>query len=267
MKLTIIGGGNMAKAIIKALLESQAISAEEITVSDVNPENLKMLQNSLSVNTVSSNRAAICSADIVILAIKPQNLDELSKDLSRRFKPGQLIISILAGTPLARLITKLQHNEIIRAMPNTPAQIGMGMTIWTASEQVSAKQQRDAQTILSSMGSAMCVSDEGYIDKATAISGSGPAYFFLFMEYMVDSAIKLGFDIETARKLVLQTANGSITYAVSSSQKLSELRRQVTSPGGTTAEAIAYFESNDIKEIINGAIMAAYRKATEMGRH
>ena len=180
------------------------------------------------------------------------------------FTPEQLVISILAGTPIDRLADRLKHDKIIRAMPNTPAQIGQGMTVWTASNLVSPEQKQQAEEILSSMGHTLFVNDEKYLDMATAISGSGPAYFFMFMEYLVNSAIKLGFDAEAARDLVLQTALGSIQYALSSKVSLEELRRQVTSPGGTTAEAIASFNNNNIEEIINEAVIAAYQKAIGM---
>jgi len=266
MKLAVIGAGNMATAIIKAVLESKAVSAKDITVSDINPLSLERVQTEQGVLTADSNISAIDSADTIILAVKPQNLEGISRELSCRLKCGQLVISILAGTPLSRLALSLGHDEIIRAMPNTPAQIGMGMTVWTCSEKVSAEQKQNGQAILSSMGRELFVDDEGFIDMATAISGSGPAYFFLFMECLVESAVSLGFDSETALSLVLQTALGSIQYAITSGRGLAELRQQVTSPGGTTAEAINHFNSNDIKTIINGAVAAAYRKAAEMGK-
>lgn len=264
MKLSIVGAGNMAKAIIKALLNSEITIAANITVSDINEEALAKLSTTFNVNTVANNLAVISSADTVILAIKPQNLDDISREISDMFTPEQLVISILAGTPIDRLADKLKHDKIIRAMPNTPAQIGQGMTVWTASNLVSPEQKQQAEEILSSMGKTLYVNDEKYLDMATAISGSGPAYFFMFMEYLVNSAIKLGFDAEAARDLVLQTALGSIQYALSSKVSLEELRRQVTSPGGTTAEAIASFNNNNIEEIINEAVIAAYQKAIGM---
>lgn len=257
----------MAQAIIKALLKDRIIPAENITVSDVNQQNLEKLRLELGVTTAADNTSAICEAEIIVLAVKPQNLDDLSRELSGHFDRAQLVISILAGTPIARLSSSLGHDKIVRAMPNTPAQIGMGMTVWTSSRQVSDKQRQNAETILSSMGEAIFVEEESCIDMATAISGSGPAYFFLFMEYLIESAISLGFDSQTARKLVMQTALGSVKYAASSEQDISELRRQVTSPGGTTAEAITFFNSCGIKGTINGAVTAAYNKATEMSKY
>ena len=152
MKLAVIGAGNMATAIIKAVLESKAVSAKDITVSDINPLSLERVQTEQGVLTADSNISAIDSADTIILAVKPQNLEGISREISGRLKCGQLVISILAGTPLSRLALSLGHDEIIRAMPNTPAQIGMGMTVWTCSEKVSAEQKQNGQAILSSMG-------------------------------------------------------------------------------------------------------------------
>lgn len=257
----------MAQAIIKALLKGRIIPAENITASDVSQQNLERLRVELGIKTAVNNTSAIYEAEIIILAVKPQNLDDLSRELYGLFGSQQLVISILAGTPIARLSASLGHDKIVRAMPNTPAQIGMGMTVWTCSRQVSDKQKQTAETILSSMGEAIFAEEENRIDMATAISGSGPAYFFLFMENLIESAISLGFDSQTARNLVMQTALGSVKYAASSEQDISKLRQQVTSPGGTTAEAIKYFNSCGIKETIHGAVTAAYHKATEMGKY
>jgi pyrroline-5-carboxylate reductase len=266
MKLAIIGAGNMAKAIIQAVLKGNVAAAPDITASDTNPAKLEALQNSLKINITADNSSAINQADVIILAIKPQNIDEFSQEVSGKFAPGQLIISILAGTPLKRLAGKLGHNEIIRAMPNTPAQIGEGMTVWTCPKEVSPEQKNKAEAILSSMGRALFVEDENYINMATAISGSGPAYFFLFMEYLSQTAERLGFDTKTARELVLQTALGSVKYAASSGKDPADLREQVTSPGGTTAEAISRFNSGGLKETIDKAVTAAYQKAIEMSK-
>ena len=167
----------MAKAIIQAVLKGNVAAAPDITASDTNPAKLEALQNSLKINTTTDNSGAINQADVIILAIKPQNIDEFSQEVSGKFAPGQLIISILAGTPLKRLTGKLGHSEIIRAMPNTPAQIGEGMTIWTCPKEVSPEQKDKAEAILSSMGRALFVEDENYINMATAVAAAARLIF------------------------------------------------------------------------------------------
>jgi pyrroline-5-carboxylate reductase len=163
------------------------------------------------------------------------------------------------------LVEGLKHKAVVRVMPNTPAQIGKGMSVWTATDAVTADQKESARKILAAMGEELFTPDENDLDKATAISGSGPAYFFLFMEALVEAGVKLGFSPETAKKLVLQTAAGSAEYACLSGQDLADLRRMVTSPGGTTAEALKVFEVGGLKELVEKAAAAALRRAKELG--
>ncbi|MFC1874829.1 pyrroline-5-carboxylate reductase [Chloroflexota bacterium] len=263
MKMSFIGGGNMGRAMLSAIIGKGLTTSENITVSDKNNARLQQLKEDFSVN-ISSNLDIIAGGEIIILAIKPQNLDEVMTEVSGRLKPDQLVLSIIAGKSIASLRQGLKHNAIVRAMPNTPAQIGQGMTVWTATDEVTEKRRASVGSILGAMGKEVYVTDEGYIDMATAVSGSGPAYIFLFMESLINAAVGLGLPPETARELVLQTVTGSAEYASQSDKGLAQLREMVTSPGGTTAEAIKTLETGMFAELVKKAIATAYRRAKEL---
>lgn len=264
MRISFIGGGNMGRAMLSAIIDKGLTTSENITVSDKNNARLQQLKEDFSVN-ISSNLDIIAGGEIIILAIKPQNLDEVMTEVSGQLAPGQLVLSIIAGRSIASLRQGLKHNAIVRAMPNTPAQIGQGMTVWTATDEVTEKQRAAVSSILGAMGKEVYVTDEGYIDMATAVSGSGPAYIFLFMESLINAAVELGLPPETAHELVLQTVTGSAEYASQSDKGLAQLREMVTSPGGTTAEAIKTLETGTFAELVKKAVAAAYRRARELG--
>jgi pyrroline-5-carboxylate reductase len=265
MKIAFIGGGNMGRAMISAIIDKSLAEPEDITVADVREESREALALELGVYATSSNVAAVKDADVVILAVKPQNLSEVAASLMGEIDPSQLVFSIIAGKPIKTLVEGLKHQTVVRVMPNTPAQIGMGMSVWAATDSVTADQKESARKILAAMGEELFTGDEGDLDKATAVSGSGPAYFFLFMEALVEAGIKLGFSPEVAKKLVLQTGVGSTEFACQSSTELAELRKMVTSPGGTTAEALKVFEAGDFKGLVDKAVAAALRRAKELG--
>ena len=213
---------------------------------------------------MSSNQAAVEKAEVVVLAIKPQNLAEAIAELNGKLKPSQLVLSIIAGAKIDTLRLGLNHNQIIRVMPNTPAQIGQGVSVWAATENVTQEQKRQAQIILSAMGKEIFVADEGYLDMATAVSGSGPAYVFLFAEALVSAAVEIGLPPDMARELVLETLVGSTNFAKGSEKNLAELRRMVTSPGGTTAEALSCLERGEFRALVARAVKAAYSKAKRL---
>ncbi len=206
----------MAQAMLAAILKAGIATPGAVSVSDIDPARLKQLQREFGVHTTGSNLEAVARGDIVVLAVKPQNLDEVLTELKGKLKPAQLVLSIVAGKGLDSLRQGISHSSIVRAMPNTPAQIGQGMTVWTATGEVTAPQQSRAGAILGAMGGEVFVADEGFIDMATAVSGSGPAYVFLFMESLVDAAISIGLPPDMARQLVLQTVIGSGNFARSS---------------------------------------------------
>jgi pyrroline-5-carboxylate reductase len=265
MKIAFIGGGNMAEAILSSVLAKGLAKAGEITVSDVMESKRVSLQQRYQVAVTDNNVEAIRGKEIVVLAVKPQVFAEVAPQLKGRLIPDQLIISILAGKSLQTLKSGLAHDCLVRSMPNTPAQIGEGLTVWTATPQVPLHQQRWAAAILGVMGVEICVDDEKYLDMATAVSGSGPAYVFLWVEAMIEAAVKLGFTPEVAQKLVMQTLLGAAHLLLKSGKPPAELRRMVTSPGGTTAEAIAAFERGGFNALVIQAVTAAYEKARKLG--
>lgn len=264
MKIAFIGGGNMGRAMLTAILDNGLAAPQDIAASDKNKERLKQLKQDFNVYITKDNIEAASRGDIVVLAIKPQNLDEVMTELKGRFNAEQLVLSIIAGRSIGTLKQGLEHNAIIRAMPNTPAQISMGMTVWTATEEVTEEQRASVGSILKAMGKELYVTDEQYIDTATAISGSGPAYVFLFMQSLIDAAVDIGLPPDVAQQLVLQTAAGSVEYAAESDKGLAQLRQMVTSPGGTTAEALKIFETGKFPELVKQAVAAAYKRAKQL---
>jgi len=233
MKIAFIGGGNMGEAMLAAVLEEGLVEPEAVRVSDVSPARLRSLEQKYGVAVTASNLEAISAKDIVILAVKPQNLAEVMAELGGQLKSGQVVLSIIAGARIDTLSKGLKHGAIVRVMPNAPAQIGEGMSVWTATPEVNEQQRGLVSAILGAMGMEIYVDDERYIDMATAVSGSGPAYFFLVVESLIDAAVEIGLPRDMARKLVLQTMLGSSRFIQQSGKEPAELRRMVTSPGGT----------------------------------
>ena len=265
MKITLIGGGNMGEAVLAAIIEQRITLSSKITVCDTFEERLSYLCDEYGVATTTDCVQAAKDADAVILAVKPQNFNELATIISDRLAPSQLVISIIVGKSLKTLRANLKHDTIIRSMPNTPAQIGRGITVWTAVDTVSEEQKTLAASIFRAMGSEIYTKDERQLDMATAISGSGPAYFFYFTEALTEAALELGFNAETAKRLALETALGAAEYAARSDKELLELRKMVTSPGGTTAAAIKTLDDAAFKETVSRAVKAAYKRAIELG--
>jgi len=266
MNIAFIGGGNMGEAILSAVLDKGLSTPQAVSVSDISDARCQHLEQKYGVTVMSDNLEAIDGAGVVILAIKPQSLTGAMAGLNGQFKPNQLVLSIIAGAKIDTLRQGLNHGGIVRAMPNTPSQIGEGMSAWTATPEVTGQQKEWAGSILGAMGREIYVDDEKYIDMVTAVSGSGPAYVFLFIEALVDAAVHIGLSRGVAQELVLQTILGSGHFLQKSGKEPSELRRMVTSPGGTTAEALAQLEKGKFNELIKQAIIAAYSKAKKLGR-
>ena len=255
----------MGRAMLSAIMERGIAKAKDISVSDKNNARLEQLKGDFNVYIGGDNPEAAAGKDIIILAVKPQNLADVTAELGGKLIPNQLVLSIIAGKNIKSLQQGLGHKAVVRVMPNTPAQIGMGMSVWTAAVEVTPKQKAQVGAILRTMGEEIFMDDEAAIDMATAISGSGPAYVFLFMEALVNAATDIGLPADTARKLVLQTVLGSAGYARQSGEELARLREMVTSPGGTTAEALAVFETAQFRNIIKQAVTAAHKKAKQLG--
>jgi pyrroline-5-carboxylate reductase len=265
MKVAFIGGGAMGEAMLSAILDRGLATPESVSVSDISEFRRQHLGQKYSVAVSSNNRQAIDSSDIVILAIKPQNLAEVMAELSGQLKPGQLVLSIIAGTRINTLCLGLNHRLVVRVMPNTPVQIGEGISVWTATAEVTEQQREWVGSILGAMGKEIYVDDEKYIDMATAVSGSGPAYIFLFIESLVEAAVHIGLPRDIAQELVLETLLGSGHLVQKSGKEPSELRRMVTSPGGTTAEALLQLEKGGFSDLILQAVIAAHNKARRLG--
>lgn len=265
-KVAFIGAGVMAEAIIQGLLNRKVIASGGITASDVRPERGKELMDRYAVSFTDDNRAAAEGADVVVLSVKPQTLPQVMPALTGAVPERALVLSIIAGAKIATITKGLAHPAVVRSMPNTPARIGRGMTVWTASSAVTELHRSQAREILGALGMEVYVEEEPFLDAATALSGSGPAYVFLFMEALVEAGIQLGFSPAVARQLVLQTMQGSVEYAGNSMLDLPQLRHQVTSPGGTTAAAIQSFEAEGFREVVSRAVQAAHRRSIELGK-
>jgi pyrroline-5-carboxylate reductase len=265
MKISFIGGGNMGEAMLAAVLARGLGSREEVAVSDISEARRDYLSRKYGVSVMGDNREVVGRGDVVVLAVKPQSLAEVMAGVKGAFKAPQLALSIVAGVRLSTLCRELGYRQVVRVMPNTPAQIGEGMSVWTATSEVTGEQRKRAGAILGAMGREIYVTDEKYLDMATAVSGSGPAYVFLFAEALASAAAQVGLSYEVARELVQQTILGSAKFMAHSDRLPAELRRQVTSPGGTTEAALARLEEGRFTELIKEAVTAAYHRAKELG--
>lgn len=265
LRVAFIGGGTMGEAILSAILGKGLSRTTDVGVSDVSEKRLEYLRQKYGVAVTGNNRRAVENKDVVILAVKPQNVAEVLAGLNNCLQPGQLALSIIAGARMDTLCHGLNHRQLVRAMPNTPAQIGEGMTAWTATPEVTEGQKRQARSILGVMGEETYFDDEAYLNMATAISGSGPAYFFLFVECLIESAVGIGLPTDVARKLVLQTMLGSGHLIQKTDTSPAELRQRVTSRGGTTAAALEQFEKGEFNHLVRQAVNAAFQRARELG--
>ncbi|HSG26541.1 MAG TPA: pyrroline-5-carboxylate reductase [Anaerolineales bacterium] len=266
--IAFIGPGMMAQAMIAGLVRNQVAPAENILASGPRQERVSELQERYHIQPFTNNAEAARQADIVILSVKPQRLDKVLEGIAGAVRPDALVLSILAGVTIGKITSKLQGQSVVRAMPNTPARIGQGITVWTANEQTSAEQRELGRQILTALGKEIFVEEEDYLDKATALSGTGPAYVYLFMEAMVDAGVHLGFSRRIAEQLVVETVRGAVNYydLHDEHRHLARLRNQVTSPGGTSAEALYYLEKAGFRTAISRAIWAAYERSTALGK-
>ncbi len=264
MNIGFIGGGVMGEAMVKSLLMKKVTESSDIVVSDVSPARRDILKEKYGVRTTDDNRDVAKCADVVVLAVKPQELDKVLSEL-KGLLSQQLVLSIVAGATLESLRRGLAHSRLVRAMPNMAAQIGEGMTVWTATTEVSQKQKDMAQHILATLGDEIFVDSEKYIDMATALSGSGPAYVFLILEAFVDAGVHIGLPRDMAEKLVIKTVLGSARAVEVMGKHPAELRNMVTSPGGTTTEALLQFEKGGLRSMFLQAVIAAYNKAKALG--
>lgn len=266
-KIGFIGGGNMASSLISGLIAS-GHAPGQIWVSDINEDTRNNLANSLKVNVTESNDEVINAVDVAVLAVKPQVLATVATGIASLIQQKQtLVVSIAAGISQHSLSQWLgAETAIVRCMPNTPALVLTGATALHANLKVSAKQRDLAESILRAVGIALWVDDESELDAVTAVSGSGPAYYFLLMEAMEKTAMELGLNEQTARLLVQQTALGAAKIALESSESPEQLRQRVTSPGGTTQRAIETFEQGGFTQLVSKALHAARDRSIEMSK-
>lgn len=263
MRIALIGGGTMGEAILKSTLGKGVITRDAVRVGEPVENRREFLSNEYGIVAQSDNREVIPEADLVLLAIKPQELPILGPQVRGMFA-GQVILSILAGTDLDTLRSHLGHDAIVRAMPNMPAQIGQGVTVWTTSNGVTSDQESMAKAVLAALGSEIRVPCEKYVDMATALSGSGPAYVFLFLEALVEAGVYIGLPRDLSELLAVETVLGSAAIAQSGSLHCAQLKNAVTSPGGTTAEGLLSLEQGALRALVIEAVSAAYEKTKRL---
>jgi pyrroline-5-carboxylate reductase len=257
-RIGFVGAGVMAESMIAGLLAKQVVLPKQILASHPRTERLDRLRDRFGIGVSQDNRKVAESSEVVFLTVKPQVLWEVMPQLAGALTPQQVVVSIVAGATIETLEAGLLHNMIARVMPNTPAQVGAGMMVWAATPQVTEDQRQQVRTVLAALGEELFVDEEKYVDMATALSGTGPTYVFLMMEALIDAGVHMGFPRRIAEQIVLQTVGGSVEFARASRKHMAELRNMVTSPGGTSAEAIYQMEKGGLRTVFSRAVYAAY---------
>ncbi len=264
-QVAFIGCGTMGEAMVKGLLRHDLLPPARIVASHPREERREELAERYGIAVTADNAEAARGSTIVVLAVKPQRLGEVLGSLDGAVASGSTVVSIVAGTTMGRIGEALGVSRVVRVMPNTPAQIGHGMSVWTATDAVGGPERERVRTMLSALGEEERVDHEEEIDMATALSGTGPAYVFLFMEALIEAGVHLGFSRRVAARLVRQTVLGAAEYAVEAPEHVARMRNQVTSPGGTTAEALYQLERGRLRTVLSDAVWAAYRRCLELG--
>jgi pyrroline-5-carboxylate reductase len=265
MRVAFIGGGVMGETLIAGLLRAGLAAPREIVASDISPQRRDALSERCGIATTDDNRRAAEGAELLFLAVKPQDYDTVAPGLRGSLNAEQTVVSIMAGVRIEALREGLGHDAIVRAMPNTPAQVGEGVSVWTATDEVSPEARKSVAEILAAIGKEIYVREERHIDIATAVSASGPGFLFLVMEALIDGAVHLGLRREVATAMVTQTVLGSARFAEETGRHPAELRNLVTSPGGTTAEGLLVLESAGVRAALIDAVVAAYERARALG--
>lgn len=264
MKVGIIGGGAMGEAMVSAMLRCKLVGAGEITVAERLPERRQALESAHGV-VVEAEADKTLGADHVVLAVKPQEFAKLAAGIAGRLRPQSTAVSIMAGVTMRAVREGLKHEAVVRSIPNTPAQVGEGMTVWTASQAVGAQAKEEVRQVFGSLGREAYVPDERYIDMATAVSGSGPGFVLLLVEAMIDAAVHIGLGRDLATEMVLQTFAGSARLAQETGRHPADLRNMVTSPAGTTAEGLGALEARGTRAAMLEAVIAAYNRSKVLG--
>ncbi|MEX2430765.1 MAG: pyrroline-5-carboxylate reductase [Dehalococcoidia bacterium] len=267
MRTAFIGGGVMAEAMFARAIAQGVLQADDVTVSEPVESRRKQLADAYGVTATAKNTEATADAGLVVLSVKPQHLSQVFADLGGKLGKDQTALSIIAGVPLRKLTDGLKHPNVVRVMPNTPARVGAGMSVWTATASVPPEAREAAAALLGAMGREWQVPDEHYLDMATAISGSGPAYVFMFIEALTEAGVYLGMPRDMALTLAVETVAGSGQLARETGENPALLREMVTSPGGTTAEGLRELERGNLRAVVLEAAMAAYKKARTLGEN
>jgi pyrroline-5-carboxylate reductase len=265
-RVGFIGGGVMAEAIVRGLLANGLVQPGQVVASDPLDERRIWLAEQYQVETTTDNWRAARDATLVVLAVKPQQMADALRSLHGRLAPEQLVVSIAAGIPARVVGEGLRHEHIARVMPNTPAQIGAGMSVWTTTERVADAPRAQVRALLQTLGREVFVHDERYLDMATAINGSGPAYVFLFIEALIDAGVHIGLARPLAEELAIQTVLGAAQMVRETGKHPAALKNMVTSPGGTTAAGLFALEDGRLRAIIDRAVVAAYERSKEFGK-
>ncbi len=257
----------MGEAMLSATIKKGIVTPADVRVAEINEDRCQLVHSTYAVDATNDVAHAVDGADIVIFAVKPQEFDRAAHHLQGKFRREQTVMSIMAGVPIDRIARMLSHSGIARVMPNTPAVVGEGMSVWTSTPEVDDATRAQIRAILSAMGVEIYVGieDEKYLDMATALSASGPGFIFLLIEAFVDAGVHIGFKRAVAEQLALQTFIGSAKYAEATGKHLAQLRNEVTSPAGTTAAGLTVLESAGIRGAILDAIEAAYHRSKELG--
>ncbi|MGI8640095.1 MAG: pyrroline-5-carboxylate reductase [Pyrinomonadaceae bacterium] len=269
-KLAFIGCGVMAESMIAGLLRMELVAPKQIVASHPRQERRAELEKKYKIQTFEHNADAVKAVgndeSIVVLCVKPQRVKGILAELNNVVLPEQLVISIIAGATIGMISETLDNRLVVRAMPNTPSQIGQGMTAWTCTTETGEKHQAQVKELLTALGKEIFVETEDMIDMATSLSATGPTYIFTFMEAMTDAGVHLGFSRRVSQELVQQTMLGSVLFAMESGKHPAELRNMVTSPGGTSAAASYQMEKGSLRTVLSKAIYAAYQRAVELGK-
>jgi pyrroline-5-carboxylate reductase len=265
MKISFVGGGVMAEAILSGIVGAKVAPSSDICVGEPSENRRRHLEETYSVRTTSNNIEAIEGAGLTVLAVKPQTLPYVYPELNGNLSADNTVVSIVAGATMSRLSSGLGHAAIIRVMPNTPGQIGAGMTMWMASDAVPKETVDTARAIVQTLGKEIYTDDEKMIDMATALSASGPAYVFLFIESLIDAGVYLGLARDVSWQLAIQTVLGSTQLVSDTGIHPAELKDMVTSPGGTTIEALRALEEGRFRALVLNAVNAAYEKSKALG--
>jgi pyrroline-5-carboxylate reductase len=265
-KIAFIGGGAMGEAIIGGMLARGIAQPQQITASDPVAARRTLMEERYGIRTTADNLSAVDQADIIVLAVKPQIAAAVTAELAGRLADDAFVLSIMAGVPVSQIQQSLAHDRIVRAMPNTPAQVNQGVTVWLATPHVTTAQRQQTELILSALGEQIAVEKEDFLDMQTGLGSSGPGFVFLILEAMIDAGVQMGFSRTDAQTIVLQTVAGSVALVQQTGLHPAELRNRVTSPGGTTAAGLYELEKAGLRAILADAILAAYRRSQELGK-